>query len=80
MKDLDVLDMLLTGEDCKKLPEDIAAQRACWIDTLITAETQAPVDDNGESTNWLINTIMSRAVLDVVTRNMLLTPEEPEND
>ena len=79
MNDLDVLDMFLTGEDCKKLPEDIAAQRACWIDTLITAETQDPVDDNGESTKWLVNTIMSRAVLDVVTRNMLLT-EETDDD
>ena len=80
MNDLDILDMLLTGEDCKKLPEDIAAQRACWMDTLITAETHNPTDDNGESTNWLMNTIMARAVLDVVTRNMLMNPEETDDD
>lgn len=80
MNDLDVLDMLLTPDDCQRLPEDIAAQRACWIETLITAETHPPVDDNGESTKWLTHTIMARAVLDVVTRNMLMNPEGTHDD
>lgn len=70
------LDYILSEEEVANLPEPIRAQREAHIQALRDFNTEHPLVDGGESTEAFSAMIMSRVIMDAVTRRVLTLDEE----